>query len=505
MKKLLSLLLVFLMTFAFIACDRDNGSDDDEDEPLTMSQILENLDKAAIDYQKMDDDLILSGLEEQFAKDYELEVNVKSAAVVLSGLSIVEFSTSSEAKKVYNATKEDPDSKGMSVRLEGKIVLVAANDELIDVALGKGKVDEETSHKHETSTKDDETSTSTVVVPSKADVDKMLENIENAGFEVAFIHGSAEEKLNEILGSNTAENIYFYEGTLVEGDITVLEFKTSKDADAAYNVLSREGFICEKTMNVVAYADRETLVDFAINGPKEQEDLNGKNPETIYNDAYELISNLTKGKITTTQIIDMDMNAGGQTMTQSVVQTVVNSIDGNNFYNHIENQMNTIEAWYINGMYYQNNNGTKQKGELDIDAYYTVLGLDPDQKFLVGVSPDMLKDVKFESLADMYYLVFTIDGEQYTETMGNALGDMYAQYNAKIKISDVTYRVYFDANGNIQNMMADFSMDMTMTISGQNVTVYAEVDQNSTFENIGTEEVNAPSDASRYQSVVWQY
>ncbi|MBQ8162754.1 MAG: hypothetical protein IJZ93_00095 [Clostridia bacterium] len=541
MKKFLSLILVLLMAFSIVACDKSGGSSE-EDDPLTMSEILENLDEAGVSYNSVDDEEMIAMLEANFKSEYDAEVAIKSVAINTSGLTIVEFATTSNAKTIYEATKADPDSEDVFVHREGKVVIVSATEEFLDAALGKGgSVDDQTSGK-------DETSTEIIEIPSnKFDIEAALEDVKNAGFEMStdpeeskkemsemlnlmleelktLVKDSTDEEIEEALGvdASTVKEVangiskievvsaYEYEGILSESNVVIIELDNEDQAEGAKKLfavmLAGDGNSIKAEKNVVVVSDAEELADLVINGPEEVEDLNGKDAEQIYGDAYDYLANITNGTITTEQDIHMDMTAPSQGVQQSVdvIQTVVNQMDNDNFYNKITSSVNgEVEAWYINGMYYQNNQGTKQKGELDIDKYYTSLGLDPDQKFLAGVDASMLKDAKFEKLGETYYLAFTIDGESYTETMGNAIADMYAQYDVKVKISDVAYRVYFDADGNIENMIADYTMDMNMTISGIDMNIYAEVSQVSTFEKLGSTEVNAPS--GTFQSVVWQY
>ena len=53
MKKILSLMLVFLMLFALIACDNKDDDEDDEDTGVSMSEAKENLEK--LDYLSVDE------------------------------------------------------------------------------------------------------------------------------------------------------------------------------------------------------------------------------------------------------------------------------------------------------------------------------------------------------------------------------------------------------------------------------------------------------------------
>ena len=209
--------------------------------------------------------------------------------------------------------------------------------------------------------------------------------------------------------------------------------------------------------------------------------LNGKTPEELYSLALEKVANLDNFRFDTTQVIEMEYD--GQKMTMN--QTVTSVKDGKNEYAKTTNDMSpetAMEVWYVDNVFYSIMAGTKFYANIPYEDYvenYMPEGATAEGS-LMNIPESWFVDVKFNKVSsDKYYIEFTVSGEEYAEFMNNALVDMVDG------IDNISYKVYFDGEGNLGDIITEFNME----ISG----IKAHTISTSKVSNIGTSKITAPA------------
>ena len=278
---------------------------------------------------------------------------------------------------------------------------------------------------------------------------------------------------------------------------------------------------CESALDQTALdklQEANDLMESAIDdfGPKTEEQLNatpstpdkqiellgGKTPIQKYDEVYEVLKNATNVTITAKQDIVMSFKANGQTQTQDMKQTIVQKYAGDNFSivgsaESMGQSIPSVNAHYVDGMVYtvQVNNGYKFKYNATKDQLASKVGVDPDAPKIFDIPESWFLDVKFyeESNGDRAYMKFVLSGEQYMEMFSNL-----ALLSSVQSMSNITHKVYFTANGDIDSVVTTASMVMHDPSLGEVNASFVSV---STFGDIGTTVVTAPADAGSYNLV----
>ena len=221
-------------------------------------------------------------------------------------------------------------------------------------------------------------------------------------------------------------------------------------------------------------------------GGAEVEELNGMTPEELYAHTQELMSEATSFSSETTQEIAME--AGGSKMTMN--QSVISKQNGYDLYVKSENDMGAgeMEITYVDGMYYENNNGRKIKTPISVDdmeRYYSDLyGTDGSYSTaLLNIPGEWFDDLTFVKDGDHYTVTIIVPAEEYTELVGK-MGISGAEFT-----EDVEYVIYFSEDGELEKAVTTFDLDV-MGVSAHCVSV-------SVFE-LGEVTITAPADADSY-------
>ncbi len=213
--------------------------------------------------------------------------------------------------------------------------------------------------------------------------------------------------------------------------------------------------------------------------------LDGKTPEELYELSQQSLAAATSYTVNATQVITM--SAGGQSMT--INQVVISEINGDEAHlkatNDMESSMN-MEVWYVDGIVYSSMFGIKAKAEVDKEAFMEeYMDKDPSESTLLDIPESWYKNIKFQKTGDDWYIKFVISGEKYTEYFAEAgLGGTIT--------GDVTHKVFFDDDGNLEKITTSFDLDMQ--------GISAHCDSISTV-TIGNVTITAPADADSYQAV----
>ncbi len=226
--------------------------------------------------------------------------------------------------------------------------------------------------------------------------------------------------------------------------------------------------------------------------------LDGQTPLEAYTAALEAINTSKNYEMVSEQEISMKMNVAGQTVDQEQTQTIEQKMNGDNIYVKVGGSALEMETWYVDGMLYTSTSGVKAKAKISLEEYQEQY-MGESESTILDIPDDWFDGVKFETKDGKKCLEFAISGEQYSSLVGNVfdsmgLGEMDGS------ISDVTYCVYFDADGNISKILCDFSMEFTM----QGIEVEATYHTVSTLKVGSVEEITAPADADSYTDVTDQ-
>lgn len=211
--------------------------------------------------------------------------------------------------------------------------------------------------------------------------------------------------------------------------------------------------------------------------------LAGKTPEQLYELSKTKLKEATSYSVNASQVITMQLDGEDMTMNQTVISTV----NGDNSYSKVTSdemgELLNMEVWYVDGMLYSSMTGAKVKAPIDKDTYMEeYMGTDPKEDTLLDIPTSWFADVKFEKEGDKWVLNFLISGEKYNEMFDNLDlgGDI---------VGDVVYKIYFDADGNIEKMITTFDMT-TMGVKAHCDSV--------AYITIGNVTVNPPADADSY-------
>ncbi len=222
------------------------------------------------------------------------------------------------------------------------------------------------------------------------------------------------------------------------------------------------------------------------------DELAGKTPEELYADALASISGLDNFRMDSKQ--DIKMTAQGQTVTMH--QTVISLKDGHNEYAKTQNDMNAslnMECWYIDSMFYAIQGDLKFKAEIAYEDYVEKYMPDgaTSEGALLNIPKDWFTDTKFVVVgSDSYCLEFTVSGDQFVEFFEELGITQGADISA---IENITYKVYFDGEGNLGTAITEFAME----IEGVLAEYYIETE----ISNIGTTTITPPADTEGWQDL----
>lgn len=217
--------------------------------------------------------------------------------------------------------------------------------------------------------------------------------------------------------------------------------------------------------------------------------LAGKTPEQLYQAAMDSLKDVTSFESVSTQKIVM--SAQGESMTMN--QKVVSKQNGYDVYLKSENDMAPdaeMEVTYVDGMYYLIQNGQKLKKAIsheEMDAMVEqIYGEDMSTQTLIPIPEEMFEDISFQQDGSSYTLTFMVEADYYTSVMKNA-GIAGATFT-----EDVEYIVYFDADGNLEKVVANFTFD----VSGIKCDAVS-----TTIVTVGNVSITAPADADSYTEI----
>ncbi len=222
------------------------------------------------------------------------------------------------------------------------------------------------------------------------------------------------------------------------------------------------------------------------------DELAGKTPEELYADALATVSGLTNFRTDSKQ--EIKMSAQGQTATMH--QTLIAMKDGHNEYVKTENDMNSslnMEGWYIDNMFYAIQGDLKFKAEIAYEDYVEKYLPDgaTSEGALLNIPESWFTDTKFVIAGEnSYCLEFTVSGDQfveYFEELGITQGASVAA------TQNVTYKVYFDGEGNLSTVITEFAME----IEGVTAEYYIETE----ISGIGTTVITPPADTEGWQDL----
>ena len=218
-------------------------------------------------------------------------------------------------------------------------------------------------------------------------------------------------------------------------------------------------------------------------------ELAGKTPEELYAETLEKLASYTLFKSETTQ--DIALSIEGQTF--EMVQTVTSVLDGKNSYfrsyaKNIDGSEIVNEGYYVDGMLYNATN--KLVVELPYEDYVRdYLGGEEGESLLLNIPESWFSDIRFVEKDGLYSLVFTISGDKYEEFFTKS-----GLTETADEISDVTYSVNFDKDGELVDIVTEFSMN----VMGADATVYSK----SEIILEGVAKVEKPADADSYREGV---
>ncbi|MBO5938532.1 MAG: hypothetical protein J6Q82_03425 [Clostridia bacterium] len=220
--------------------------------------------------------------------------------------------------------------------------------------------------------------------------------------------------------------------------------------------------------------------------PKEGVDvLNGKTPKELYEAAIEKVSAMTNYELITNQVIDMTYQ--NQSL-PTVNQVVISKLNGQEQYVKSTNDADAsanMEIWYVNDWLYTTMGGSSVKANItwqQMQDNFMPEGAS-GSGLLMNIPESWFKNIRFEKDGELYFIEFTVSGEDYLKYMqSTALGDMIKD------ATDVTYIVYFDANGELGDIIT--KCDYVVTESGY--TINCHLESTSTLSNVGNVTITAP-------------
>ena len=182
--------------------------------------------------------------------------------------------------------------------------------------------------------------------------------------------------------------------------------------------------------------------------------LNGKTAEELYSLALEKLQNLTNFEMISTQAITLSYEGESETANQ----TTITKINGTNCYMKTESELSeeaNMEIWYVDEWYYIIKGNIQNKAHLTWDKMqeYMPQGSSGDS-ILMNFPKEWFKDIQFKQEEEKYYIEFILSGNDY-------LNYIESNINFGVDMSmleDISYRVYFDQDGNIGDIVTEFEL-----------------------------------------------
>lgn len=238
------------------------------------------------------------------------------------------------------------------------------------------------------------------------------------------------------------------------------------------------------------------------------ERLVGKTPEELYDASVEALSMAGSYEVTTENDIIMDMSVSGQEVFVVMKQSATSKINGDDTYmkSTSTSEMITMgqitplgdvapmEVWYVDGICYSYMMGVKAKAAVDKEQFaQEYMGKDPKESTLLDLPESWFKDIKFDLADDGYVLNMVVSGEEYTQFIGN----VYEELGYDLAIDgDVDYKIFFDKDGNLTKITADFNM--IYNIQGTSGTAKCNSVSKVSMKDVTVE---APANADEFQEV----
>ena len=216
------------------------------------------------------------------------------------------------------------------------------------------------------------------------------------------------------------------------------------------------------------------------------ETLNGKTAQELYNEALNKVKGLTNYTMTAEQVITVQ--------NQTVNQTVISKVVGEDLYVKTNNDSApsaNMEAWYVGEMFYAIMGGVKAKANITKEEYrekFMPEGASGSDA-LMNIPADWFVDTKFiQESENSYYIEFIVSGEEYLKYFKSTALASYVD-----GVDDISYKVYFDAKGNL----GDIVTELDAVIEGSDTHIIST----SKITSIGTTTIVPPSNTDSFQDV----
>lgn len=215
------------------------------------------------------------------------------------------------------------------------------------------------------------------------------------------------------------------------------------------------------------------------------DDIGGKTPEELYNEALQKVASLTNYRLETAQVI---VSQG-----LTVNQLVVALRDGQNEYVKTTNDTNKeaeIEAWYVDEVYYGVTSSSSFKASIPYETYvaeYMPEGSTGEGAFM-SIPADWFKDIKFYKDGDAYFIEFLVSGAKYLEYINSkTMSDMIKGDE------DISYKVYFTAEGELDSIVTSFTFEVDNT--------EIEVTSTTSITGVGETTIVAPENTEGFVDI----
>ena len=216
--------------------------------------------------------------------------------------------------------------------------------------------------------------------------------------------------------------------------------------------------------------------DYLEPGKKGVEKLAGKTPKEIYDASIEYIKKLENYEI----LIESDYKTSYEDEINEESSTTLHKCSGDTFYYLYK--ADHYEEFFIhdgNALYKKINN-ISEKEEISYSDFMKNWGSITESGMLIELGESNFKKKLFVSEGDEYYLDFLISEEEYAEIADGSVE------------APVTYRVYFDKDGNITKFsrsMIYYYYDVVLVEDNMTVTV----------KNVGNvSKIEAPSNPESF-------
>ncbi len=226
-------------------------------------------------------------------------------------------------------------------------------------------------------------------------------------------------------------------------------------------------------------ADTTTPQQDAVKNPT-VETLNGQTPIELYSATVENIEKATGIRFST--VLTMEVTTEGKEPTV-FNQSVIVSTDHQSIYVQTASERHpetNAEIWFVGDTLYMTGIGGSFKQPLSLEEYYAKYapdGSDP-ATILLDCPEAWFKDAEFtkEDL-DSYYLEFELSGKEYWNKIKDG---MMTSEIMSMAVKNVDYKVYFDEEGNLKEIVTEFEISFghitTKYISTTKVELNAEVE-----------------------------